>query len=174
MIIYLSSIFVTVTNIMHVYISRIQVIRHVTPCLFLALRRRLTRLYSKIHGPFEKSGNAHGQGVTSQMNCSPHLNLVSRECSISLSFKTYLFFNLSIHSVMVDCTGRVVSAFNSVASYCRRVRFVSRPEHLLSWGFLHVFPFLIGEWQEDEEEDVGSYWMTLRKGEDTLIWRRKL
>ena len=30
------------------------------------------------------------------------------------------------------------------------------------------------KWQEDEEEDVGSYWMTLRKGEDTLIWRRKL
>jgi hypothetical protein len=25
------------------------------------------------------------------------------------------------------------------------------------------------ELQEDEEEDVGSYWMTLRKGEDTLI-----
>jgi hypothetical protein len=23
--------------------------------------------------------------------------------------------------------------------------------------------------QEDEEEDVGSYWMTLRKGEDTVI-----
>ena len=30
------------------------------------------------------------------------------------------------------------------------------------------------KWQEDEEEDVGSYWMSLRKGEDTLIWRRKL
>ena len=29
------------------------------------------------------------------------------------------------------------------------------------------------KWQEDEEEDVGSYWMTLRKREDTLIWRRK-
>jgi len=26
------------------------------------------------------------------------------------------------------------------------------------------------KWQEDEEEDVGSYWMTLRKREDTLIW----
>jgi hypothetical protein len=25
------------------------------------------------------------------------------------------------------------------------------------------------EIQEDEEEDVGSYWMTLRKGENTLI-----
>jgi hypothetical protein len=25
-----------------------------------------------------------------------------------------------------------------------------------------------GDW-EDEEEDVGGYWMTLRKGEDTLI-----
>jgi len=25
-----------------------------------------------------------------------------------------------------------------------------------------------------EEEDVRSYWMTLRTGEDTLIWRRKL
>jgi hypothetical protein len=25
------------------------------------------------------------------------------------------------------------------------------------------------ELTEDEEEDVGSYWMTLRKGEDTLI-----
>jgi hypothetical protein len=25
-----------------------------------------------------------------------------------------------------------------------------------------------------EEEDVGSYWMTLRKGEDTLIGRRKI
>ena len=25
------------------------------------------------------------------------------------------------------------------------------------------------KWQEDEEEDVSSYWMTLRKGEDTLI-----
>jgi hypothetical protein len=23
--------------------------------------------------------------------------------------------------------------------------------------------------QEDKEKDVGSYWMTLRKGEDTLI-----
>jgi hypothetical protein len=23
--------------------------------------------------------------------------------------------------------------------------------------------------QEDEEEDVGCYWLTLRKGEDTLI-----
>ena len=23
--------------------------------------------------------------------------------------------------------------------------------------------------QEDEEEDIGSYWMTLRKGEDTFI-----
>jgi len=22
---------------------------------------------------------------------------------------------------------------------------------------------------KDEEEDIGSYWMTLRKGEDTLI-----
>jgi hypothetical protein len=27
---------------------------------------------------------------------------------------------------------------------------------------------------EDEEEDVESYWMTLRKGEDTLVWKRKL
>jgi len=27
---------------------------------------------------------------------------------------------------------------------------------------------------EDEEEDVKSYWMTLRKGEDTLICRRKI
>jgi hypothetical protein len=26
----------------------------------------------------------------------------------------------------------------------------------------------------DEEEDVGSYWMTLRKGEDTVVLRRKL
>jgi hypothetical protein len=23
--------------------------------------------------------------------------------------------------------------------------------------------------QEDEEEDVGSYWMTLRRGEDTVV-----
>ena len=30
------------------------------------------------------------------------------------------------------------------------------------------------KWQEDEEGDVGSYGMTLRKGKDTLIWRRKL
>jgi hypothetical protein len=28
---------------------------------------------------------------------------------------------------------------------------------------------LILEGQEDKEEDVRSYWMTLRKGEDTLI-----
>jgi hypothetical protein len=25
-----------------------------------------------------------------------------------------------------------------------------------------------------EEEDIRNYWMTLRRGEDTLIWRRKL
>ena len=31
-----------------------------------------------------------------------------------------------------------------------------------------------GDSDKDEEEDVGSYWMTLRKGEDTLIGRRKL
>jgi hypothetical protein len=30
------------------------------------------------------------------------------------------------------------------------------------------------KWQEDKEEDVESYWMTLRKGEGTLIWKRKL
>jgi hypothetical protein len=30
------------------------------------------------------------------------------------------------------------------------------------------------KWQEDKEEDVGSYCMTFRKGEDTHIWRRKL
>ena len=30
------------------------------------------------------------------------------------------------------------------------------------------------KWQEDKEEDVGSYWMTSRKEEGTLIWRRKL
>ena len=29
-------------------------------------------------------------------------------------------------------------------------------------------------WQEDEEEDVRTYWMTLRTGEDTLIWKRRL
>jgi hypothetical protein len=28
--------------------------------------------------------------------------------------------------------------------------------------------------RKDEEEDVGNYWMTLRKGEDTHIRRRKL
>jgi hypothetical protein len=28
---------------------------------------------------------------------------------------------------------------------------------------------LLKERQEDEEEDIGSYWMNLRKGEDTLI-----
>ena len=28
--------------------------------------------------------------------------------------------------------------------------------------------------KEDEEEDVRSYWMTLRTGEDAVIWRRKL
>jgi len=27
----------------------------------------------------------------------------------------------------------------------------------------------IPKWQEDEEEDVRSYWMTLRTGEDILI-----
>jgi len=30
------------------------------------------------------------------------------------------------------------------------------------------------KWQEDEEEDVRSYWMTLRTGEDIPIWRRRL
>ena len=29
-------------------------------------------------------------------------------------------------------------------------------------------------WQEDGEEDVRSYWMTLRTGEDTLISKRRL
>ena len=33
------------------------------------------------------------------------------------------------------------------------------------------FFFFANIWtgQEDKEEDVGSYWMTLRKGQDTLI-----
>jgi hypothetical protein len=30
------------------------------------------------------------------------------------------------------------------------------------------------KWQEKKKGDVGSYWMTLGKGEDTVIWRRKL
>ena len=30
------------------------------------------------------------------------------------------------------------------------------------------------KWQEDKETDVRSCWMTLRTGENTIIWRRKL
>ena len=29
------------------------------------------------------------------------------------------------------------------------------------------------KWQEDEEEDVSSYWMTLREGESTRNWKNK-
>jgi len=32
----------------------------------------------------------------------------------------------------------------------------------------------IWKWQEDEEENGRSYWMTLRTGEDILIGRRRL
>jgi hypothetical protein len=51
--------------------------------------------------------------------------------------------------------------------------------HILRWNCLlqRVIEGKIKggqKWQEDEVEDVGSYWMTLRKGDDTLIWRRKL
>jgi len=36
--------------------------------------------------------------------------------------------------------------------------------------YLEVFYLCMAfPWQEDEEEDVGSYWMTLREGEDNLI-----
>ena len=35
---------------------------------------------------------------------------------------------------------------------------------------LHKLPLI--KWQKDEEENARSYWMTLRTGEDTLIWRR--
>jgi hypothetical protein len=31
------------------------------------------------------------------------------------------------------------------------------------------FNFVFKELRDIKEEDVGSYWMTLRKGEDTLI-----
>jgi hypothetical protein len=33
---------------------------------------------------------------------------------------------------------------------------------------------MAGTYQEDEEEDVRNYWMTLRRGEDSVIWKRKL
>ena len=37
-----------------------------------------------------------------------------------------------------------------------------------------IFRWCNPSWQEDEEEDVKNYWMTLRTGEDILIWRRRL
>ena len=30
------------------------------------------------------------------------------------------------------------------------------------------------KWMEGEEEEVGNYWMTLRKGKDDIIWRKNL
>ena len=51
--------------------------------------------------------------------------------------------------------------------------------HIYS-SVLEVWKFPCGRtplrwmWQEDEGEDVRSYWMTLRTGEDTLIWKRRL
>jgi len=41
------------------------------------------------------------------------------------------------------------------------------------WCYLHsdIARTIISpkKWQEDEEEDVGSYWKTLTKGEDAVI-----
>jgi hypothetical protein len=39
---------------------------------------------------------------------------------------------------------------------------------------LYIYIYIYIYIYVDKEEDVGSYWMTIRKGEDTLIWRRKL
>jgi hypothetical protein len=39
---------------------------------------------------------------------------------------------------------------------------------------LHTNCLLRKDKRGDKKEDIGSYWMTLRKGEDTLISRRKL
>jgi len=60
-----------------------------------------------------------------------------------------------------------------------RKRKANRIDHILcrNWLLQRVIEGKVRkrwEWQEDEEEDVGSYWMTLRKEEDNLIWRRKL
>jgi len=40
----------------------------------------------------------------------------------------------------------------------------------LKWKYRPTY-FLFS--QEDKEEDVGSYWITLRKGEDTLILKEE-
>jgi hypothetical protein len=40
------------------------------------------------------------------------------------------------------------------------------------WNRYMYIPYIL--YKENKEEDVGSYWMTLRKGEDSLIWKRKL
>ena len=42
----------------------------------------------------------------------------------------------------------------------------------LTWSVQLIFSILLQH--QDEEEDVRSYWMTLRTGEDILIWRRSL
>jgi len=48
-------------------------------------------------------------------------------------------------------------------------------DKFIYWGYPHsdITRTIISakKWQKDEEEDVGSY---LGKGQDTLIWRRKL
>jgi hypothetical protein len=41
-------------------------------------------------------------------------------------------------------------------------------EHYISWPVIKRYLIFNVTCQLDEEEDVGSYWMTLRKGEDTL------
>jgi hypothetical protein len=50
---------------------------------------------------------------------------------------------------------------------CPEIKDTSRDDREIFCGYWW-------KWQEEEEEDVKSYWMTLRTGEDTLIWKRKL
>jgi hypothetical protein len=56
-----------------------------------------------------------------------------------------------------------------------------KTEGQLDWSHLTTkLPSKTSYWRKDkggdrsDKEDVRSYWMTLRTGEDTVIWRRKL
>jgi hypothetical protein len=144
------------------WIARVQRLPH------LLLLTCAVSSYSWAEGPHVATDHVFGplkrQMGGRRFSSNEEVVMVIRDCLLTLGFDFFCDGNFNSHELHQHALG-----------LCWKIKIILRSE-LDKSNVLMTYKliFMTQGTLKGEEEDVRNYWMTLRRGKDTLIWRKKL